>query len=292
MKSHWNEDYADVWDKILPPSKPSQSEIMIYTDIAHKLKNKLKRKIDILILGSTKEFREWAYEEKMNVTIVDFSKKYHDNISKLIDKNVIKKEKLIIEKWEDINFQEEFDIIIGDSVIGNIAKEKHDEFINKISSALRNNGIFMGKTYLAQTRTKSKRIEEIINEYKNEYYMYNPFSYLIYDLAMISTNNNVINFKKIYDTLLKLRKKEIITDKILDSFESIKKLGEKGFKFYVLTIKEYELLLEKYMKITNILYGKDIYSKNFPIYIVENKEKKWENVSRIRNKWKSNQSVR
>ena len=80
----------------------------------------------------------------------------------------------------------------------------------------------MGKTYLAQTRTKSKRIEEIINEYKNEYYMYNPFSYLIYDLAMISTNNNVINFKKIYDTLLKLRKKEIITDKILDSFESIK----------------------------------------------------------------------
>ena len=52
--------------------------------------------------------------------------------------------------------------------------------------------------------------------------MYNPFSYLIYDLAMISTNNNVINFKKIYDTLLKLRKKEIITDKILDSFESIK----------------------------------------------------------------------
>lgn len=274
MKSHWNEDYADVWDKILPPSKPSQSEIMIYTDIAHKLKNKLKRKIDILILGSTKEFREWAYEEKMNVTIVDFSKKYHDNISKLIDKNVIKKEKLIIEKWEDINFQEEFDIIIGDSVIGNIAKEKHDEFINKISSALRNNGIFMGKTYLAQTRTKSKRIEEIINEYKNEYYMYNPFSYLIYDLAMISTNNNVINFKKIYDTLLKLRKKEIITDKILDSFESIKKLGEKGFKFYVLTIKEYELLLEKYMKITNILYGKDIYSKKFPIYIVENKEKK------------------
>ena len=255
----------------MEPSRPSVSELSIYTEIARKLQDKLKRKLDILILGSTTEFRDWAYEENFNITVIDGNHEYYNEISKYLKhKDIMSTEKLIVRKWEDMEFENEFDIIIGDSAIGNIPKDKLELFIEKLKRALRNHGLFLGKSYFIPNNYIKVLPEEIAKNYSLTKSQHNPYVYMIFDLVMYSTNiDNMVEFDMIYSELLKLRENNLISDEILKEFNEIELLSEMNFKYHVPRINQYETLIKKYFNIKDIKYGLDIYSKNFPLYIIE-----------------------
>ena len=78
----WNAERAKAWHKMKPPSKPSESEINIYRKYFNIKKNQYNPRV--LILGSTVEFRQLAFELGFSVTVVDYSKTYHDIILSLI----------------------------------------------------------------------------------------------------------------------------------------------------------------------------------------------------------------
>ena len=271
MEKSWNKDFALLWTKTVGPSRPSISELNIYTEVAHKLENKLKRKIDILILGSTTEFRDWAYEENFNITVIDKNYEYYNEISKYLKhKDVMSIEKVVVCKWEDMDFKNEFDIIIGDLAIGNIPKDKLEVFIERVKKALKNNGLFLGKSYFIPNNYIKILPKEIARNYSLTKCCYNPFSYMIFDLVMYSVNqNSIIDFNILYSELLKLRDSKLINNEILKKFAEIELEAKIDFQFHVPTIVEYEILIKKHFNIKDIRYGLDIYSKNFPIYIIE-----------------------
>lgn len=80
----WNSTLALLWTRTVGPSRPTVSELAIYTKYAHKLLNNSKNRLKILILGSTPEFRDWAFEENMETTIIDYSADYNKTISREI----------------------------------------------------------------------------------------------------------------------------------------------------------------------------------------------------------------
>lgn len=273
MKKSWSQDVAQVWTKVVGPSRPTVSELSVYTKYTHELQNKLNRRLDILILGSTPEFRDWAYEERMNVTIIDFSLDYHKKISREIKhKNILEindKEKLVVKKWEDMNFEQEFDIVIGDLAIGNVEPKKLEIFISNVANALRKDGLFLGKSFFKPEDYKPILHGQLANEYYSKNRGYHPYSYFVFDLVMNCLDeNNMLCFKDLYNEVVSLKTNGLITDTEMECFENIGWDTEMKFVFHVPNIKDYESIINRYMKIEKIEYGMDVYSKNFPLYII------------------------
>lgn len=273
MGKGWNSNLALLWTRMVGPSRPTISEICIYTKYTHELQEKLNRRLDILILGSTPEFRDWAFEENMKVTVIDGNIDYHNEISReLRHKSIIdeQEERLVVKRWEDMDFDNEFDIIIGDLAIGNIQPNKLEQFIVNVQKGLRRGGLFLGKSFFVPKGYKTTTPEELVKNYYSQGSYYHPYSFLVFDLTMYCIDkNNMLDFKVMYDELIKLKKENLITDETMSHFEGIGWDTEMKFKFHVPKVEDYEDLINKYMNIKNVEYGIDVYSKNFPLYIAE-----------------------
>lgn len=273
----WGRDLAICWTRMVGPSRPTISELAIYTRYIRILQSKLKRRLKILILGSTPEFRDWAFEENMIVTVMDYSKDYHKTISreirhKCIVENEEKYEKFVCKNWLELNDINEYDVIIGDLVIGNISPEKLEEFIFKISNALKKDGVFLGKSFFVPKNYKIISPKKLLENYYNGP-PYHPYSALAFDLTMFSIdNNNMLSFKTQYEELAKLRNEGLIKEETMQYFENIGWDNEMKFQFYVPNADEYEKLVLKYLKIFCVEYGNEIYSNKFPLYIITNKK--------------------
>lgn len=275
----WGKKLAICWTRMVGPSRPTISELAIYTKYIRILQANLNRRLKILILGSTPEFRDWAFEENMDVTVIDYSEKYHKTISRelrhkcIVDKHE-SKEKFICKNWIEIDNVDEYDVIIGDLVIGNISPNQLEEFLFKVSVALKKNGIFLGKSFFVPRNYKVISPEDLIRQYYDGP-PYHPYSALAFDLTMYSIDDeNVLIFKKQYNELVKLKNKGLIDNETMSYFENIGWDKEMKFQFYVPKVEDYENLVQKYFKIYCIEYGNEIYSDKFPLYILTNKKSK------------------
>lgn len=272
----WGKDLAICWTRMVGPSRPTISELAIYTKYIRILQSNLNRRLKILILGSTPEFRDWAFEENMDVTVMDYSVEYHETISREIrHKCIVEKkegrEKFICKNWIELDETDKYDVIIGDLVIGNIPPKQLDEFLFKVSIALKKDGLFLGKSFFVPRNYKIITPEELIRQYYNGP-PYHPYSALSFDLTMYSIDeNNILSFKKQYNELEKLKNKGLIKNETMLYFENIGWDKEMKFQFYVPSIEEYEKLVKQYLKIFCVEYGNDIYSDKFPLYIITNK---------------------
>lgn len=109
LVAHWNKELASLWTKNLPPCRPSWSEMTIYTKYLRERQAQFPhRKIKLLILGSSAEFRDWGHQENMDVTVIDCSKEYHNTIKREM-KHKCCEERLIVQPWQDMTFENEFD---------------------------------------------------------------------------------------------------------------------------------------------------------------------------------------
>ena len=145
--SGWGKELANIWTNNVAPSRPSCSEICVYTSYLRKLQKEIHHPIKLLVLGSTPEFRDWGYDENLKVYVVDKSKDYYEQVSReLRHKNL--KETVFFSSWEDMHFEEKFDLIVGDLSIGNIEPHRFDDFLTNIRNSLSNEGVFMGKSFI------------------------------------------------------------------------------------------------------------------------------------------------
>ncbi|MBR3837767.1 MAG: hypothetical protein IKJ74_06440 [Clostridia bacterium] len=274
----WNGELAHIWTKMVGPSRPTVSELAIYTKYAHRLMNFEKRRLRMLVLGSTPEFRDWGYEENFEVWVMDINPDYNNAINRELRHKVIietseYKEHYICEYWQNLSYENYFDIIIGDLAIGNIPPEQLEEFIEKIGKALTPNGLFLGKSFFVP-KEKIKPIRDVIKDYYSGA-PYHPYSALSFYLTMHSLDkNNLLSFQDQYNLLISLHREGLITSETLKHFKGVGWDSEMKFKFHVPNISDYEKLLNKYLKIHCVEYGEDVYSNNFPLYIVTKQNSK------------------
>lgn len=77
---NWQPTKVEYWKYLPAPARPWPSEVAWFEK--YVLDKKKKGKKDVLILGSTVEFRSMLHKHKVNVHIVDFSKEYYNILSK------------------------------------------------------------------------------------------------------------------------------------------------------------------------------------------------------------------
>ena len=180
--SGWGKKLANIWTNNVAPSRPSFSEMCVYTNCLRRIQKKINRQISILVLGSTPEFRDWGYEENLLINVVDKSRDYYEQISQeLRHKNL--KENVYYSNWEEMKFSKQFDIIIGDLSIGNIEKSRFRDFLININDALSEEGIFIGKSFIWSDDEIIKTPMQIVSEYKLSNQIH-PYTYINHQLGL------------------------------------------------------------------------------------------------------------
>ncbi len=263
----WGKKLAKIWLNYVPPSRPSYSEMCIYTMHLRKIQKKLKKKAELLILGSTAEFRDWGYEQFLNVTVLDFSYDYYlESSIGMRHRNL--KEVLVEKKWQDMDFENKFDVIIGDLVIGNLKPKDVEDFLRKVSRALTKNGVFMTKS-LFRKRGASKNLEEILIEYYTGYTHYHPFTKMMYDLNFSCMNNSeLLDFQTMWKKVTDAFRAGILKKDTYDFFSKLGWQHNMKFQFYIPAIDLWESMLKKIFAGYDKRYGEDIYSYDIPVYII------------------------
>ena len=133
------------WDLMLPPSRPTNTEL----ERIRRYCEKLNKNEPIGILGSTPEFRELTYRMGFkNVYVFDKSPDFYLEASEMIPIYDIKAhENLVIGEWTETVrcFQDFFGIILSDLTLGNVHYEKQSSFFLDIYKSLACNGAFIDK---------------------------------------------------------------------------------------------------------------------------------------------------
>ena len=138
---HWNsKESALLWlHSYPPPNRPSNAELAICSYYLSQIRKKFTdEKIKILILGTTKDFLDWSYIENLEATVIDHSKIYFDTILENVDYKELKENPpiLVKKKWQEMNFCDEFHIVVGDLIVGNIKLKELQKVTKNIHSAL------------------------------------------------------------------------------------------------------------------------------------------------------------
>lgn len=265
----WNAQLATTWTKMVGPSRPTCSELNIYLKYIRSLQKKKNRKLKMLVLGSTPEFRDLGFEEAMNVTVIDCNLDYHKEINREIRHKIsLSKEHLLLKRWQDLNLVEEYDIILGDLVIGNIPPDELEHFLSQVSKALNTDGYFLGKSFYRLPNYTLMTPEQIIAAY-NAHPAYHPYSAMIYHFSMYCLEKNELHFQKMFNVIETLHQNGSMDDDIFWYFKNVGLDNEMDFTFYIPSFEYYMSLLKKYFTISNIEYGNDIYSKYFPLIIAK-----------------------
>lgn len=272
----WGKLLAEKWTNMVGPSRPTISELAVYTKYAHLLMNNKGRRLNLLVLGSTPEFRDWGYEENMHVSVIDSNLDYHVAISRELRHKCIvynNTEKLYIKRWEDMDFEDEFDIIIGDLAIGNVIPAELPNFIKKVSLALKSDGLFLGKSFFVPDNYSPITPKELVERYNANYSQYHPYSCLAFDLTMYCINSNhLLDFNYQYNVLKQTYEDGYLKKETFDYFKDVGWDNDMKFKFHVPSTSYFLSLLDPFLNVYTIEYGNDIYSPNFPLYII-NKSK-------------------
>ena len=71
--SGWNKNLASIWTNNVAPSRPSNAEMCVYTKYLRELQSQCGQRIKMLVLGSTPEFRDWGFEQAIDISVVDKS---------------------------------------------------------------------------------------------------------------------------------------------------------------------------------------------------------------------------
>lgn len=269
--SGWGKELANIWTNNVPPSRPSCSEMCVYTKYLRKVQEKVKRPIKLLVLGSTPEFRDWGYDEGLEIHVVDKSEDYYKQVSREIHhKNL--KEQVYYSKWEDMHFSDKFDVIIGDLAIGNVEQDCFDDFLMNIRDALTDNGVFMGKSFIWDDGPV-KSPKQIVDEYRRSIRIH-PYSFINHQLGLycLDKNSFSIDFSRMYHELEKLYLSGDIDEELFSYFQDVGWNTEMKFTFFAPSKQLFVEKVGKYLKLVEFVHTTDAYTSAFPIYIIKKKE--------------------
>ena len=157
---YW-ENQIDSWGVMPSPVRPSHEEIESY---ARLLEN--KNTGNALILGSTPELRDLlAKRPSANVHLADFTCRMPLAMLKHTQNVDAEKEIWVKANWLNLPFPEKFfDVILGDLALQQFTPELEGTFLQKISSLLKPEGIFILRAHFLEKAMQSKDAYSIMQD--------------------------------------------------------------------------------------------------------------------------------
>ena len=270
--SGWGRNLAQIWTNNVAPSRPSAKEMCVYTDLLRTIQHKKNEKVKLLVLGSTPEFRDWGFEQNLDITVVDKSVNYYNEISREIRHKTLT-ERLVVSNWEDMQFSETFDLIIGDLAIGNVAYDRFDDFLDCVANALSPGGLFMGKSFFWDDNMVAKTPEEIVADFQKNSYLH-PYTFMNHQLGLYCLDRNLcaIDFSKMYSELERLSSLGILSNEIFSIFQNVGWNTEMKFTFFAPKKTKFIEDVNKRLVFNQFIYTDEVYTDVFPIFVISKED--------------------
>ena len=249
------------------PARPTREELKFIKSFTSRLKKK-RKKIEVLILGSTLEYRELMKKLKIKPTVVDFSLKNYQILSQKIKYPYQKEENFVLADWRTMKLEKKFDLILAEASLNMVEKKSLEKLLKNIAFYLKENGYFLSKTWIRYSNKRPNLISFIYKHQKrikrtSFYQTTAPLFYLyFYDFK-----KDRYLFTDLWQGVQQLFQKGIIDKKIL---LSLKKLGLDRFStaFFMPEKKWLEKKFRKYFKLKQVKIFKYWLNKYFPTYIL------------------------
>lgn len=151
-------DYAQIWDKFPVPARPSREELdFLEKDIKQTPNDNL------LILGSTVEYRSMCERLGLIPFVVDFEKRHYDILTSYA-KDSIGDENFLEKDWLEIEDEDKYNIIIGHRAINVVGKDILQNFFDKMYKSLKPGGVFYCKGNILYDGQKDK-LDELVDKW-------------------------------------------------------------------------------------------------------------------------------
>lgn len=271
IKGDWKVGLVEHWRYYLPPVRPCPSDLeFIKKKILEKIEeyNGDKSKIKLLILGSTSEYRNLCGELGIKCYCFDFSKPNFDYLAEEVKNK--SKEVCIEGNWLDgipkslkkIKENEKFDFILGDCVFNITIIKNHKKLVNTIFKLLKKEGSLIPRTFFKEKKEKIT-YEEMIEKYRKQGSKKPIFTWLAKDLYLgaFKEGQEFILVKQIWENLVKLHEKELISD---DELEELSKLSfeDRDFEFCIPVKDEFDAFFKEKFIIKEVFLTPEQYCCN------------------------------
>jgi hypothetical protein len=199
----------------------------------------------VLILGSTVEFRDWAYEERVDATVVDYSVGFHTAVSNE-RRHHNPYESVVISDWREMSFDSEFDMAVGDLVIGNVPSIDLPMFLERIRRALRPSSRFVTKSFFAGEDAQDQSLEEALAVLcRPEHEFADPFPLIAYELVMACMDHEtgVLRFAEMLSAIEAQWAQGLVSGAHMERFREFGWDGEMKIEFSVPTLDQWRQLI-------------------------------------------------
>ena len=270
-KVNWYIKKAKNWKNLTAPARPWPSEVAWFEK--YVLDKKKEGKKDVLILGSTVEFRSMLHQHKMNVHVVDFSSEFYRILSKQhMDHEG--REIFYKQNWLTMNLGKKFDLIFGDWVFGVLNPKDYDNLLKSVAKHLKPGGYFIVRQPVLLA-DKPMDIDKVAREhykkYAGKYSFYESSAHHVYHYRPSPKTRINDNLDITREALKKAYQFGLLRQKDYNFF--IKALSFESGTISVFLKKELESKIKKYFKIITEHHGKEASSPWFPIYVMSRKGK-------------------
>lgn len=160
-KPNWQPTKAEYWHNLPAPARPWASEVAWFETYVQE--KKAQGKLDVLILGSTVEFRSMCHAHGMNVHIIDFSEAFYHILTDTQKERMqhTGPETFYEQNWVTMDLEKQFDLIFGDWVPGVLHTKDYNQFYERTVVHLKQDGLFLGRECLRPDRT-AVNLEEVV----------------------------------------------------------------------------------------------------------------------------------
>jgi len=278
-KKTWTLSMAKAWGKFIPYARPSKSELVVFDRYYKRIHKRFKKTGKIpksLIFGSTPEFRDLVLKNGFESYCVDISDKNFIQLRSLMKKKNIaaKKEKFIHSDWVHLKTDKKFDVIIGDWSSNMIPPKKLDAFFRAVSKHLTKDGVALLRhgVWFPSDRKKVD-IKKVIAEYRKKHSKMNIFPAKGLEIFkyFFDWRKKCVSLYTLMFGLDDLLAKGILSKKEYKDLSFMEVQRHTGFCIYVIMKKDFEKKAKKHLKIVKEEYGKDIFKKHLPIYVMKAK---------------------
>ncbi|MDO8626568.1 MAG: class I SAM-dependent methyltransferase [Candidatus Magasanikbacteria bacterium] len=265
--ANWQPTKAEFWKNLPSPARPWPSEVAWFEE--YVLEKKALDPVDVLILGSTVEFRSMCHKNGVSVHVVDFSKKFYDILSEQ-PMEFTGPETFYEEDWRTMELGKQFDLIFGDWVPGVLHTKDYDVFFKNILRHLKDDGLFIGRECLRPNRSVVD-LEPVLKEHyakhADKYSLYESSMQFIYGFRPDA--ENMWNITAAQEELERLYAKGVLRADDHDFF--VRALAIEKFPASIMVQEDFDKEVAQYFITLAKHHVAEPSSDWYPIYVLKKK---------------------
>lgn len=290
MRNHTQKTFNHVWSrkdgaasraKREASSAPILAELWVYEKFLKRaIANRKTPKV--IVLGATPELRDLCLKHNCRVLAVDISLEITTAMDGAMEHHTPDRDLFMRCDWLEMDKylkNNNFDIILADGSLNNIAPEDHSKLLEILKKLLKPGGSFISRNTVFLPEREVRDIAEIVKEYKKgknnwlglllELGYYSPLAKKVYN-----PSSKKFSFSKLFRLIeTHLQQRTFSLAKV--DREKLDNLQKHGGKITHITFpkKEFDSLLKKYFRIISVgTCKKYAFCRYAPIYFLKAKK--------------------